>query len=244
MLSIYISPNLLVSGIDVQIVRKSIKNLHLAVYPPNGHVRVAAPENITDDNVRLAVVSKLSWIKNQQQDFKNQPRQTERKYISGECHYYLGKRYRLEVIEREGKPEVEHLKAGKLKLFVKSGASVTTKEKQITEWYRGQLKATIPSLLEKWQPKVGKIAADWGIRKMRTKWGSCNIKKRRIWLNLELAKKPLECVEYIVVHELIHLHERNHNERFKSLMEKNLPNWRSLQKLLNTAPLAHEDWEY
>ncbi len=207
-------------------------------------MRVAAPENITDDNVRLAVVSKLSWIKNQQQDFKNQPRQTERKYISGECHYYLGKRYRLEVIEREGKPEVEHLKAGKLKLFVKSGASVTTKEKQITEWYRGQLKATIPSLLEKWQPKVGKIAADWGIRKMRTKWGSCNIKKRRIWLNLELAKKPLECVEYIVVHELIHLHERNHNERFKSLMEKNLPNWRSLQKLLNTAPLAHEDWEY
>jgi len=207
-------------------------------------VRVAAPENITDDNVRLAVVSKLSWIKKQQQDFKNQPRQTERKYISGECHYYLGKRYRLEVIEREGKPEVKHLKAGKLKLFVKSGASVTTKERQITEWYRGQLKATIPSLLEKWQPKVGKIAADWGIRKMRTKWGSCNIKKRRIWLNLELAKKPLECVEYIVVHELIHLHERNHNERFKSLMEKNLPNWLSLQKLLNTAPLAHEDWEY
>ena len=233
-----------VSGINVQIVRKDIKNLHLAVYPPNGHVRVAVPDNVTDDNVRLAVVSKLSWIKKQQQDFKEQPRQTERKYISGECHYYFGKRYRLEVIEREGKPEVRHLRSGKLKLFVKPDTSVVTKEKLITEWYRGQLKETIPSLLEKWQPKVGKKAADWGIKKMRTKWGSCNIEQRRIWLNLELAKKPLECLEYIVVHELIHLHERNHNERFKMLMDTLLPNWQARRKLLNTAPLAHEHWEY
>ncbi len=233
-----------VSGINVQIVRKDIKNLHLAVYPPNGHVRVAVPDNITDDNVRLAVVSKLSWIKKQQQDFKDQPRQTERKYISGECHYYLGKRYRLEVIEREGKSEVRHLKSGKLKLFVKPDASVTAKEKLITEWYRGQLKETIPNLLEKWQPKVGKKAADWGIKKMRTKWGSCNIEQRRIWVNLELAKKPLECLEYIVVHELIHLRERNHNERFKNLMDTLLPNWQARRKLLNTAPLAHEHWEY
>ncbi|MES2822941.1 MAG: SprT family zinc-dependent metalloprotease [Pseudomonadota bacterium] len=233
-----------VSGINVQIVRKDIKNLHLAVYPPNGHVRVAAPENITDDNVRLAVVSKLSWIKKQQQDFKDQPRQTERKYISGECHYYFGKRYRLEVIEREGKPELKQLKSGKLKLFVKSDASAAVKEKLITEWYRGQLKEIIPGLLEKWQPKVGKKAADWGVKKMRTKWGSCNIEQRRIWLNLELAKKPLECLEYIVVHELIHLHERNHNEHFKTLMDTLLPNWQARRKLLNTAPLAYEHWEY
>lgn len=233
-----------VSGINVQIVRKEIKNLHLAVYPPNGHVRVAVPVNITDDNVRLAVVSKLSWIKKQQQDFKDQPRQTERLYISGECHYYLGKQYRLEVIEREGKPEVQHLKSGKIKIFVKPGASVATKEKLITQWYRGQLKAAIPSLLDKWQPKVGKYTADWGIKKMRTKWGSCNIEQRRIWLNLELAKKPLECLEYILVHELVHLHERNHNERFKALMDQLLPNWPARRKLLNTAPLAHEHWEY
>lgn len=235
---------IMVSGINVQIVRKDIKNLHLAVYPPNGHVRVAAPENITDDNVRLAVVSKLSWIKKQQQDFKEQPRQTERKYISGECHYYFGKRYRLDVIEREGKPEVKNLKSGKLKLFVKPGTGVAVKEKIITEWYRGQLKEIIPSLLEKWQPKVGKKAADWGIKKMRTKWGSCNIEQRRIWLNLELAKKPLACLEYIIVHELIHLHERKHNERFKTLMDTLLPNWQTRRKLLNTAPLAHEHWDY
>lgn len=233
-----------VSGIPVQVVRKDIKNLHLAVYPPDGHVRVAVPENVTDDNVRLAVVSKLSWIKKQQQDFKDQPRQTEREYVSGECHYFLGKRFRLELIKCDGKADVKPLKSGKLKMLVKEGASVEFKEKLLNSWYRTELKKIIPELLAKWQPIVGKHAEDWGVKKMKTKWGSCNIERRRIWLNLELAKKPPECLEYILVHELIHLHERNHNERFKALMDKLLPNWRARRKLLNTAPLAHEHWEY
>lgn len=233
-----------VSGIDVQIVRKGIKNLHLAVYPPDGHVRVAVPENVTDDNIRLAVISKLGWIKRQQQDFKDQPRQSERLYVSGECHYLFGKRCRLELIEKDAKPEVKLLKSGKLKLFVRPGASLESKEKQLNAWYREQLKIAIPELLDKWQPIVGKQVEAWGIKKMKTKWGSCNIEQRRIWLNLELGKKPPECLEYILVHELIHLHERNHNQRFQELLNQYLPNWRTSKKTLNTSPLAHEDWVY
>lgn len=233
-----------VSGIDVQIVRKNIKNLHLAVYPPDGHVRVAVPPHVTDENVRLAVVSKLGWIKRQQKDFHDQPRQSERKYVSGECHYFQGKRYRLELIERDEKPEIKLLKSGKIKMFVRPNTSIETKEKLLNEWYREQLKVLIPELLDVWQPIVGKKAEDWGVKKMKTKWGSCNIEQRRIWLNLELAKKPLECLEYILVHELIHLHERHHNEHFKKLLDKFMPNWKARQKLLNKSPLAHEDWEY
>jgi len=235
---------LTVNGIDVQIVRKDIKNLHLAVYPPDGHVRVAVPKHVTDDNVRLAVVSKLSWIKKQQQDFKDQPRQSVRQYISGECHYYFGKRCRLELIERIGKHEIGLKKSGKLQMFVRPGTSVPNKEKLLNEWSRAELKSRVPELVEKWQPIMGEKIAGWGVRKMKTKWGSCNIGKRHVWLNLELAKKPPECLEYILVHEMVHLLERNHNENFKKLMDKYLPNWRSLRDELNRAPLKHESWVY
>jgi predicted metal-dependent hydrolase len=235
---------LTVNGIEVQIVRKDIKNLHLGVYPPDGRVRVAVPKHVTDDNVRLAVISKLRWIKKQQQDFKEQSRQSERQYLSGECHYVFGKRYRLELIERDGKPEVKPLRSGKLQLFVRPGSSVEVKEKALNTWYREELKRAIPKLLEKWQPIVGKEASDWGIRKMKTKWGSCNIEQRRIWLNLDLAKKPTECLEYILVHELVHLYERNHNQRFMKLLDQFLPNWRTNKKTLNTSPLSKENWDY
>ena len=231
-----------VNGIDVQVVRKDIKNLHLAVYPPEGHVRVAVPDHVTDDNIRLAVISKLGWIKKQQRDFKEQPRQSERRYISGECHYVFGTGYRLALIEREGKPAVKQLKSGKLQLFVKPESTVETKEKVLNDWYRKELKKAIPELLEKWQPVIGVDVQNWGIRKMKTKWGSCNIERRRIWLNLELAKKPPECLEYILVHELLHLHERHHNERFKGLLDQYLPQWQSALKLLNGLPLAYEEW--
>ncbi len=233
-----------VSGIDVQVVRKGIKNFHMAVYPPDGHVRVAVPEHISNDNVRLAVVSKLSWIKKQQQAFNEQPRQSERAYISGECHYFLGKRYRLELVEQIGISRVERFKSGKLKMFMNPGTSIESKKTLLNDWYRAELKKIIPELLRKWEPIIGKEADDWGIKKMKTKWGSCNIEKRRIWLNLELAKKPLECLEYILVHELVHLHERNHNERFKALLDQFLPNWKTSQKTLNRSPLAHEQWHY
>jgi len=235
---------LTINGIDVQIVRKNIKNLHLAVYPPDGHVRVAVPEHVTDDNVRLAVVSKLSWIKKQQQDFKDQPRQSERKYVSGECHYHFGKRCRLELIERIGRHEVVLKKSGTLQMFVNPGTSVVNKEKLLNEWSRSELKKRLPELIEKWQARIGKEVAEWGVKKMKTKWGSCNIDKARIWLNLELAKKPIECLEYILVHEMVHLLERYHNDNFKAYMDRFIPQWRLHRDLLNRAPLRHEEWVY
>lgn len=233
-----------VNGIDVQIVRKDIKNLHLAVYPPDGHVRVAVPQHVSDDNVRLAVISKLSWIKKQQQDFKDQPRQSERLFVSGECHYFFGKACRLELIEHAGKHEIVLLKSGRLKMFVRPGTGIENKAKLINEWYRVELKKQLPALLDKWQAVIGKQVSTYGVRKMKTRWGSCNIEKCHIWLNLELAKKPLECLEYIVVHEIIHLLERKHNEQFKALMDNYLPAWRLYRKALNSSPLANENWKY
>lgn len=235
---------LTVEGIDIQVIRKDIKNLHLAVYPPVGQVRVAVPQHVTDDNVRLAVVSKLSWIKRQQKAFRDQPRQSERQYISGECHYFFGKRCRLEVIERVGKHKMVLKKSNRLQMFVNPNTSVPNKMKLLDDWYRGELKRCIPELMEKWQELINRDVAYCGIKKMKTKWGSCNIERRRIWLNLALAKKPPECLEYIFVHECIHLLERKHNERFKSLMDEFLPKWRTCRETLNKAPLAHQDWLY
>ena len=236
------NPMMTISGINVQIVRKAIKNLHLAVYPPDGRVRVAVPEHITDDNVRLAVIEKLGWIKKQQKDFQEQARQSERRFISGECHYFLGKAYRLELIERNQKPVIKLLKSGRLQMLVRPKTSAEAKQRLLNAWYREQLKLLVPELLDKWQPVVGKDAKDWRIRKMKTKWGSCNIEQERIWLNLELVKKPLECVEFILVHELTHLHERHHNAKFKGLLDQFMPNWRTRQAALNHSPLACEVW--
>lgn len=235
---------LIVNGINVQVVRKDIKNMHLAVYPPDGYVRVAVPNHITDENVRLAVIEKLGWIKKQQKEFSEQPRQSKRKYISGECHYAFGVRYRLELIEQPGRSKITLTNSNVLKMYVIKGASIKSKEKLINDWYRVELKKRIPVMLEKWQPIVGKKVSDFIIRKMKTRWGSCNIQKHRICLNLELAKKTPECIEYILVHEMVHLLERNHNEKFKKYMDKFLPKWRSHRDLLNSAPLVHEDWRY
>ncbi|MCW6038969.1 M48 family metallopeptidase [Spirulina subsalsa FACHB-351] len=226
-----------IAEIPVQVIRKSIKNLHIGVYPPEGRVRVAAPFQLTDDNIRLAIISRLSWIKKQQTKFAAQPRQSKREMVSGESHYIFGKRYRLEVIERRGKHEVKIFNASRLQLFVNPGTSRDNRAQVLAQWYRQQLREIIPQLLNKWQPIIGENVTDWGIKKMRTKWGSCNITQRRIWLNLELAKKPIECLEYVVVHELVHLLERYHNDRFKAYMDEYLPPWRQYRDMLNREPL-------
>lgn len=233
-----------VSDIPVEIVRKKIKNIHLGVYPPEGSVRVSVPQHITNENVRLAIVSRLPWIKKRQAEFKKQPRQTKREYVSGESHYYQGRRYILDVAERYGKHVLSLKNNAKMILYVSPGTAKENRALVVNTWYRQQLKIQIPQLLAKWQPIVGKEVSDWGIKKMKTKWGSCNITDRRIWINLELAKKPPECLEYVVVHELVHLHERLHNDNFRCLMDKFLPNWRQSRDLLKSEPLAHEDWGY
>lgn len=233
-----------VQNIKVKIVRKDIKNLHLAVYPPDGKVRVAVPKHITDENVRLAVVSKLAWIKKQQAKFTAQPRQSKREMVSGESHYLFGKRYLLEVVERHSRHEVVEKNNTTLVLYVNLETSVANRRLVINEWYRDQLKERIPGLLEKWEPVVGKEVKEWGVKRMKTKWGSCNRNHKRIWLNLELAKKSPECLEYVLVHELVHLIERYHNDNFKKLMDKFMPKWRLYRDMLNSAPLSHEDWSY
>lgn len=234
--------HLVVSGIPVQVVRKPIKNLHLSVCPPDGHVRLAVPLHMTDDNVRLAVITRLSWIKKQQAGFQVQPRQSEREMVTGESHYLFGKRYRLEVIERRGRHDVIIKNNTTLQLFVNPGTSLPNRTLVLTEWYRQQLKARIPDLLKQWEPLIGEQVTAWGIKKMKTKWGSCNISQRRVWLNLELAKKPLECLEYVLVHELVHLLERHHSDRFKAYLDKYLPQWQRCRDILKHEPLGSEDW--
>ena len=230
---------IVVNGIPVQVVRKPIKNLHLSVCPPDGHVRLAVPLHMTDDHVRLAIITRLSWIKEQQANFQSQPRQSQREMVTRESHYVFGKRYRLEVIERWGRHEVTIKNNSTLHLFVNPGTSTQNRALVLNEWYRNQLKALIPDLLKHWQPLIGKQVTDWGIKKMKTKWGSCNISQCRIWLNLELAKKPIECLEYVLVHELVHLLERHHGDRFKAYMDKYLPQWQRCHNILKREPLGN-----
>jgi len=232
-----------ISGMKVEVVRKAIKNLHLGVYPPHGRVRVAAPLAVSDDAVRLAVIGKLGWIKRQRAKFEAQPRQSQREMVSGESHYFLGQRYRLRVVEHDGPARIALRGKASIDLFVRRDTTAEKREAVLHCWYREQLNALIPPLLEKWQP-VGVQVAAWGIRKMKTKWGSCNANARRIWLNLELAKKPVRCLEYIIVHELVHLLERHHNDRFHALMDDCMPTWRLRRVELNRGLLAHQDWDY
>lgn len=232
-----------IGSIAMQINRKAIKHLHISVLPPDGRVRVSAPETMSDTAIRMAVISRIPWIRQQQRDFAKQPRQSEREMVSGESHYLWGRRYRLDVIERPGRHEVK-ADHGKLRLWVQPGTSTDQCRRVLDAFYRHQLKERVQKLLPLWQDCAGVEVADWGVKKMKTKWGSCNTQARRIWLNLELAKKPPECLEYILVHELVHLLERNHNDRFKAHMDRLLPDWRERRELLNRMPLAHNHWIY
>lgn len=231
-----------VGGLQVDVVRKPIKNLHLGVYPPYGRVRVAAPLTVSDDAVRLAVVTRMGWIKRQRAKFDAQPRQSERAYVSVESHYFLGQRYRLNLIEgaRVGKVHVRNSRA--LDLHVRSGSDATVRERVFLAWYREELRDRLASLIDKWATAMEIPVPAWGIKRMKTKWGTCNIEARRIWLNLELIKKSPQCLEYIVVHELAHFFERNHTDRFVAFMDRFLPQWRALRDELNAEPLSHEEW--
>lgn len=233
-----------VSGLTVDVVRKDIKNLHLAVYPPMGRVRVAAPLRVSDEAVRLAVVSRLGWIRKQKSKFTSQMRQSEREYVSGESHYFQGQRYRLNVIYQSGAARVNIRNKSTIDLFVPEGSDKEHRERVMLAWYRQHLKEQIPTLIEKWEPALGVRVADWRVKQMKTKWGTCNVEAGRIWLNLELAKKSAQCLEYIVVHEMVHLLERHHNDLFAELMNKFMPQWKLYREELNRSALGHEDWSY
>jgi hypothetical protein len=233
-----------VSGIAVDVVRKEIKHLHVGVYPPHGRVRVAAPLRLGDEAVRLAVISRLGWIRRKQKAFEEQDRQSQREMVTGESHYLQGRRYLLHVIEERTSPSVRLAGHTTMELRVRPRSDRQARELVLQRWYRQQLRDQVPRLLAKWEPRVGETVFEVGIKKMKTLWGSCNATSRRIWLNLELAKKPPGCLEFILVHEMVHFLERHHNERFRERMDSLLPSWRRYRDELNRAPLAHEDWAY
>lgn len=233
-----------VREVDVEVVRKDIKNLHIGVYPPVGRVRVAAPVGLGDDAVRLAVVSRLAWIRKRQARFMAQHRQSEREFVTGETHYYEGRRYRLDVLEGAARSSVRLRNRTIMELRVPEGANRGLKENVLRRWYRRELQARLPALREEWEAKVGVTVRELRIKRMKTLWGSCNAEAARIWLNLELAKKPRSCLAFVLVHEMVHLLERHHNDRFMALMDAAMPQWRVYRDELNREPLAHEDWRY
>lgn len=233
-----------VGGTPVEVIRKDIKNLHVGVYPPSGRVRVAAPLRLDDDAVRLAVISRLGWIRRQQAGFAAQDRQSQREFVSGESHYFEGRRYRLDVLQCDGRPAVQLANNTTMALRVRPDADRAAREALLNRWYRRQLRARLSELLAKWEPRIGVRVGEVRIKKMKTRWGSCNPEARRIWLNLELAKKQTSCLEYVFVHEMVHMIERRHDERFRNLMDRHMPQWRLYRDDLNRAPLAHAEWVY
>jgi predicted metal-dependent hydrolase len=230
-------------GLRAEVSRKAIKHVHLSVLPPAGKVRVAAPQSMPLETIRLFVVSKLGWIRAQQRKLQAQERETPREFLNKESHYLWGKRYLLDIHHADAAPSVS-LSPRKLHLQVRPGAEQARCEEVLDAWYRQQVRDAMPTLLDKWQPLLGVQANRVFVQRMKTKWGSCTPGSGHIRLNTDLAKKPPECLEYIVVHELMHLLEPTHSERFVALMSLYVPHWQHLRRQLNRLPVRHENWDY
>ncbi len=234
---------LALGDIVVDLIRKDIKNVHLSVYPPTGAVRISAPNHMSLDSIRAFAISKLGWIKRVQERLRDQERETRREYVDRESHSVWGKRLLLQVVEKEAAPCVE-LKGNKLVLTVRPGTDVAKKQAIVEGWHRNQIKEVVPPLIEKWEDVLGVSVANFYVRQMKTLWGSCNPVARNIRLNSELAKKPHECLEYILVHEMVHLLEPTHGQRFVAAMDRFLPSWRIQRDALNRLAARHENWVY
>jgi predicted metal-dependent hydrolase len=229
--------------VTVDVVLKDIKNVHLSVHPPTGRVRIAAPSRMRQDTIRAFCVGKLSWIRQQQRKLREQDRETAREYLDRESHYVFGKRCMLTVIEADAAPSVE-LKHRNLILKVRPGTSKEVKRAFLDDWYRRLLKQTISPLIARGEQLTGVKVTQFFVQRMKTKWGSCNHRAGTIRLNTELAKKPRECLEYIVIHEMVHVLEPTHNARFIALMDRFMPRWQFYRKILNSLPLRQERWNY
>lgn len=233
---------LTVNNVSVHIVRKDIKNLHLGVYPPLWRVRVAVPRHISDESVRLFVISKISWIRKNKKKFAEQQREFPREYISGESHYFMGKRYLLQVSDYDGYGKIAIRNKKYLDMYISKDAPIQDKKKLIYKWYRKEFKNIIPDLIHKREQQLGVKASEVKVKQMKTKRWSCNHKAKRLWLNIELIKKPLPQIEYVILHELAHLIERTHNDTFKQILDDHMPWWRLIKEELNQSVLVHEEW--
>jgi len=237
------SSSMQIGDLDVEVVRKDIKNVHLSVLPPVGRVRISAPRHITLDTLRVYAVSRLQWIRKEQEKLQRQVRETPRDYIDRESHYVWGKRYLMTVVERDGPPKVE-LVHRKMLLHVRPSTDLEKREAILAQWYRDLLKVAVPPLIARWEPMLGVEVKQFYVQHMKTKWGGSSPDRGTIRLNTELAKKPPECLEYLVVHEMTHFLEPTHNERFVALMDRFIPNWRHRRDALNRLPVRHEKWIY
>jgi len=224
---------IVVNKIAVEVEWKEIKNIHLTVYPPDARVHISAPMAMTPDSVRLYIITKLEWISKRIEMIRNQARQSEREYVSGENHYYKGIRYRLNVIYRNAPPEVELNGTRHINLYVREGSTSEKRGDVLREWYRTELKETLPPIIAKWEGILQVQARHWEVKQMKTLWGSCTTRTQHIIFNLELIKKPTQCIEYIVAHEMTHLVERLHNSKFTAILDHHIPNWRQLKDELN-----------
>lgn len=222
-----------VVDISIEVEWKDIKNIHLTIYPPDARIHISAPLQMTEDAIRLFIINKRPWINQRVSQILGQNRQTPREYVSGENHYFKGQRYRLKVIYHNAPPKVEIHGNEYIKLFVREGATEERRAEVLKEWYRAEFKALLPALIAKWEEILGVKANKWEVKQMKTLWGSCNHRTRNILFNLELIKKPLHCIEYVVVHELLHVRIRLHNEEFAALMTRYFPNWRQIKEELN-----------
>lgn len=230
-------------NIEISVTYKDIKNIHLSVYPPNGEVVISAPLRMRKDIVRVYTISKLSWIKKQREKLQKQEREPKREFLDKESHYLFGKRYLLKLVETKSKPSIQ-LKSTSIILSIPKGISKPKVKKLYEDYYKSELQLKTDKIMASAQKKMGLSNITYGIRKMKTRWGSYVPGKKKVWLNTELAKKPIDCIEYIIYHELTHAFEKTHSAKFKSILSKNLPNWRELRKKLNQLPTAHVDWQY
>lgn len=222
-----------ISDISAEVEWKNIKNVHLTIYPPDARIHVSAPMMMQEDAIRLFLLSKSSWIKKRVIQIVEQNRQSPREYVSGESHYFKGKRYRLKVVYHNAPPKVIIKGNDFIELYVREGASIERRAEVLREWYRAEFKQLLPILIAKWEEIIGVKVNKWEVKQMKTLWGSCNHRTHNILFNLELIKKPLRCIEYVVVHELLHIKIRLHNEEYKALLTRHFPNWQQLKEELN-----------
>ena len=227
-----------IGNMSIAVTKKNIKNMYIRVLPPDGKVQITVPHSAGDDAIRMFAVSRISWIKKQRASFEAQARQTKRQYVTGESYYVWGRRYRLDVQYSNVRNEVS-LTGGHLILQVRPESTPEQRERVLNDWYREQLKSKLPEVIQKCEQVVGVHAYEWKVKNMRTKWGTCNIDRKRIWINLQLAKKTPECLAYVVTHELVHLLERNHNEQFQKYMDTFFPEWRVVKETMNQQMLDY-----
>jgi hypothetical protein len=228
--------------ISILVTRKAIKNVHLSVHPPTGRVTLTAPAATRLDVARAYAISKLGWIREQQSKLRNQAREAPRKFVERESHYLWGRRHLLTIVQRETKPFVL-LDHRRITLTVRPGSDAQRRADVMHGWHKSLLHALVPSLIKKWEPKLKVKVAGYFLQRMKTKWGSCNHKAGNIRLNTELVKKPKDLLEYVVVHEMVHLIEPIHSERFLTILAEHFPSWREARAELNELPLAAEAWK-